>query len=1096
MYILKILIFLQLLFLITSNENINPSPRTGPQDLLVTHYDCEENEQKTLHKYAINQVSQCETEPQAIETTNVIATLYSKARATTVIGYKFTATFSEKKVHCSQVSNGNKNRLDHESFYQSNIERLLHLNPEDCKNELLRLNITRNKNTDRKLVYFQVFADSVHQAELERYQGHIKLDEKYPYNGAHGRLTYDIHDKHWIPHIGINDPSNCKADTKNKGYQEIMFFDWKIQLEKIQLTRDLSDNTMIYQGIRLPCKNDQGYCDPTTRTQATIVWFPEDTCTTFQVAKIHARMIKFHEKYFIQSIPYEQVHPSRRQSSNFRNIHNIENKLTRFQIYQETELACKYRNPLHKTQYSEILVEYEKGFDMTTGKVKIDPYATSHPINEGTSYIPVDFQKSKSQPGGHLKPHNTRSTRLQELSLMNSTYFGNIHYDIHLDMKLDYTISRIFQEMSLSELETLHQLCELERTQILQSLALAVLKIPYAGYLLSGNRSNFLDYEGNILWFYTCTKKVSPLYVFEDKRCYKRIPIFYKNKVHFVDTLSRRTYFWDTAVPCGSENSHNVVQLNPDEDKYYLLTPYPTLMQSLKKFSPESIRAIARNPNIDLQSIGIYSKSDIQHHIRTQQFQELLTQMDTIQRQSIDQNLRKLAETAGFADIYTQDYSGYFKDIKDYIYLNGEKYRPQDISPINIFSFVTLKNEILDFLGWPYYILEKLTILYAMFNFIGFLFSLLKGIYNTCAIHTQVNRQASVARILFAGFFGIFSSSINKILLDAQIKEYNTKIATRQNTYDEEHNNVDITPTAPQLPPLPHNHPLSHRQFTYIGYKKSLKTYTAPRANEYTLEYYDHNIIRTNQDQFLDDDRFANPQITEKFFIKTPYVFTLNIFYRKFDHIISEALTDTKAYESFKEKFQLFSLTFHFLAPHERDLHCSHDIMLRTKQTHTYTYYRFIQNHFDLHAPSRQPHHRFQFINSKYFTYCIKDTNLHSILRNYDPITQMYIFCPITKTFNAEESRPFLIPHEFVQPIEIPILEFIHNTKYNHKLYNLIQNTPYDFAVGTEELKTIKALQLLWPLLQTKNIIRILAKLLTNCDIIHDIFPHGFFPDD
>ena len=294
--------------------------------------------------------------------------------------------------------------------------------------------------------------------------------------------------------------------------------------------------------------------------------------------------------------------------------------------------------------------------------------------------------------------------------------------------------------------------------------------------------------------------------------------------------------------------------------------------------------------------------------------------------------------------------------------------------------------------------------------------------------------------------------------------------------------------------------PLTPRQFTYVGYKKSLKTHTAPGANEYTLEYYDHNIIRANQDQFLDDDRFANPQITEKFFIKTPYVFTLNIFNRKFDHIISEALTDTKAYESFKERFQIFSLTFHFLAPHERDLHCSHDIMLRTKQTHTYSYYRFIQNHFDLHTPSRQPQHRFQFINSKYtspfflnFTDCIKDTNLHDILRNYDPITQMYIFCPITKTFNAEESRPFLIPHEFVQPIEIPILEFIHNTKFNHKLYNLIQNTPYEFAVGTEELTTIKALQLLWPLLQTKNIIRILAKLLTTSDLIHDIFPHGFF---
>ena len=101
--------------------------------------------------------------------------------------------------------------------------------------------------------------------------------------------------------------------------------------------------------------------------------------------------------------------------------------------------------------------------------------------------------------------------------------------------------------------------------------------------------------------------------------------MFYKNKVQFVDILSRRRYIWDTAVLCGSEYSHNVVQLNADEDKYYLLTPYPTLLPPLKKFLPESIKAIARNPNNDLQSIGICSKSDIQHNIHTQQFQETRT---------------------------------------------------------------------------------------------------------------------------------------------------------------------------------------------------------------------------------------------------------------------------------------------------------------------------------------------------------------------------------------------------------------------------------------------------------------------------------------
>ena len=95
-----------------------------------------------------------------------------------------------------------------------------------------------------------------------------------------------------------------------------------------------------------------------------------------------------------------------------------------------------------------------------------DYHATYHPPNEGTSYIPVNLLRNTENTGGK-KPQDTDSTRLQELSLMNSTYFGEIHYDIHLDMKLNYTISRIFQETPLSELETLHQLYELERTQIL-----------------------------------------------------------------------------------------------------------------------------------------------------------------------------------------------------------------------------------------------------------------------------------------------------------------------------------------------------------------------------------------------------------------------------------------------------------------------------------------------------------------------------------------------------------------------------------------------------------------------------------------------------
>ena len=62
--------------------------------------------------------------------------------------------------------------------------------------------------------------------------------------------------------------------------------------------------------------------------------------------------------------------------------------------------------------------------------------------------------------------------------------------------------------------------------------------------------------------------------------------------------------------------------------------------------------------------------------------------------------------------------------------------------------------------------------------------------------HTS-NKQASVARILLAGFFVIFSTSTNKIFLDAQISEYNKKLSTTSNTYDDSQDKTATTPTAP-----------------------------------------------------------------------------------------------------------------------------------------------------------------------------------------------------------------------------------------------------------------------------------------------------------
>ena len=69
--------------------------------------------------------------------------------------------------------------------------------------------------------------------------------------------------------------------------------------------------------------------------------------------------------------------------------------MTRFQIYSETELECKYNKPFYKTQYSEILVEYEQGFVMNTGKLIIHHHAIHYSTSHEYSYIPVNLLKTQ-----------------------------------------------------------------------------------------------------------------------------------------------------------------------------------------------------------------------------------------------------------------------------------------------------------------------------------------------------------------------------------------------------------------------------------------------------------------------------------------------------------------------------------------------------------------------------------------------------------------------------------------------------------------------------------------------------------------------------
>ena len=103
--------------------------------------------------------------------------------------------------------------------------------------------------------------------------------------------------------------------------------------------------------------------------------------------------------------------------------------------------------------------------------------------------------------------------------------------------------------------------CELERTQFLTIMMLALQNTRLAGYMLTGNRSIFFDTDGAVGWLYHCPKKVL-------EKCFDRIPIFYNGRTMFVDPITRQTFPFANEIHCVGDNK-NAFQLNLDDKLYW-----------------------------------------------------------------------------------------------------------------------------------------------------------------------------------------------------------------------------------------------------------------------------------------------------------------------------------------------------------------------------------------------------------------------------------------------------------------------------------------------------------------------------------------------
>ena len=340
-----------------------------------------------------------------------------------------------------------------------------------------------------------------------------------------------------------------------------------------------------------------------------------------------------------------------------------------------------------------------------------------------------------------------------------SNNFATINYDAHINTKIDYTINHVFRSMTVQELNTLHTICELERSHLLTILAMSVQNPQLAGFHLTGNRSNFLYVEGSTAWLYDCPHFLSPLY--KADRCFDRIPIHFKDILMYVDPITRQTYDYATPITCDN-NPRNIIELDPDSDEqdFYILGLEPIKRKPPLMFTPSQIKTTKR-PNPFTAQAGIYSNAELD-----QFWNRILFSKHS------DSTLQLLGKALSYSFISsnTPDYDANSPHDNPYNTLRiGLHDKLINLTPL--FTPTWFFDAFFAFFGYPCYILTQCGMYFSTFLFVQATLTLIVKLYKTISIKYNLKDNITLFSSIAHGFFNIFTAQMINDLNDNQNKK-------------------------------------------------------------------------------------------------------------------------------------------------------------------------------------------------------------------------------------------------------------------------------------------------------------------------------------
>ena len=232
----------------------------------------------------------------------------------------------------------------------------------------------------------------------------------------------------------------------------------------------------------LPCALEELGCETTSLDRYAYIWYYPDNCVLSVLRTEDVNMVKQGTKYYIISGP----------NSTTKFIFEVENN---------PQKRCGKPTDFSPTNYDSLYVAIiSGGFDLRSGR------NLGKERNEATQllqYIPPTENNGFAQLYAYDPKHTSHKTSDENMYL-------NMDYETHMGTKLDFLFFQSSRLLQASEMQLLKNQCEQERTQILTILMLS-LEIPrLAGYMLTGNRSMFLETDGSSAWLYHCPLVHSP----------------------------------------------------------------------------------------------------------------------------------------------------------------------------------------------------------------------------------------------------------------------------------------------------------------------------------------------------------------------------------------------------------------------------------------------------------------------------------------------------------------------------------------------------------------------------------------------------------